>query len=310
MFERVIFRGEAAKWRDAKTKVEWLESLPGGPGYRMKRVRYEALPGLWIPAILYEPETYFGRAPVSLASGHTGAPGKSVPYKQIRCINQAKRGMIVLNVDWPGMGQLATPGFMHYRMNQIDLCGTGGIAVHYLYMKRALDLLLSLEHADAERVAVSGLSGGGWQTIFISSLDTRVTLANPVAGYSSFFTRVKNVSDLGDSEQTPCDMATVADYAHLTAMRAPRPTLLTKNSKDNCCFASGHALQPLLTRPSPSFNSTGHGRPAAARQRRPGTHNYELDNRQAFYRMLQAFFSRRRAVRPQGDSLREGVEDF
>lgn len=292
MFERVIFRGEAAKWRDAKTKVEWLESLPGGPGYRMKRVRYEALPGLWIPAILYEPETYFGRAPVSLAvNGHTGAPGKSVPYKQIRCINQAKRGMIVLNVDWPGMGQLATPGFMHYRMNQIDLCGTGGIAVHYLYMKRALDLLLSLEHADAERVAVSGLSGGGWQTIFISSLDTRVTLANPVAGYSSFFTRVKNVSDLGDSEQTPCDMATVADYAHLTAMRAPRPTLLTKNSKDNCCFASGHALQPLLNAAKPIFQL--YGREDALRWHvndDPGTHNYELDNRQAFYRMLQAFF--------------------
>ncbi len=292
MFEQVIFRGEAAKWRDAKTKVEWLESIPGGPGYRMKKVRYEALPGLWIPAILYEPEELTGRAPVSLAvNGHTGAPGKSVPYKQIRCINQAKRGMIVLNVDWPGMGQLATAGFMHYRMNQIDLCGSGGIAVHYLYMKRALDLLLSLEHADSERLAVSGLSGGGWQTIFISSLDTRVTLANPVAGYSSFFTRVRNVSDLGDSEQTPCDMATVADYTHLTAMRAPRPTLLTKNSKDNCCFASGHALAPLLDAAKPIFQL--YGREDALRWHvndDPGTHNFELDNRQALYRMLQAFF--------------------
>ncbi len=292
MFEQVIFRGEAAKWRDAKTKVEWLESIPGGPGYRMKKVRYEALPGLWIPAILYEPEELTGRAPVSLAvNGHTGAPGKSVPYKQIRCINQAKRGMIVLNVDWPGMGQLATAGCRHYRMNQIDLCGSGGIAVHYLYMKRALDLLLSLEHADSDRLAVSGLSGGGWQTIFISSLDTRVTLANPVAGYSSFFTRVRNVSDLGDSEQTPCDMATVADYTHLTAMRAPRPTLLTKNSKDNCCFASGHALAPLLDAAKPIFQL--YGREDALRWHvndDPGTHNFELDNRQALYRMLQAFF--------------------
>ena len=94
-------------------------------------------------------------------------------------------------------------------------------------------MLLSLKNADPERVVVSGLSGGGWQTIFISALDTRVTLANPVAGYSSFLTRVRRLKDLGDSEQTPCDMATVADYTHLTALLAPRPTLLTYCAKDN-----------------------------------------------------------------------------
>src|SRR5881628_2358837 len=48
--ERVVFRGEADQWRDAKTKVVWLEMMSGGPGYRIKKLRYEALPGLWIPA--------------------------------------------------------------------------------------------------------------------------------------------------------------------------------------------------------------------------------------------------------------------
>ena len=38
-------------------------------------------------------------------------------------------------------------------------------------MKRGLDVLLGLEHADPDRVAVTGLSGGGWQTIFISAAD-------------------------------------------------------------------------------------------------------------------------------------------
>src|SRR5207247_8497705 len=56
MIKHVIFRGEAAAWRDAKTRVEWLETVPGGPGYRIKKLRYEAVPGLWIPALLYEPE--------------------------------------------------------------------------------------------------------------------------------------------------------------------------------------------------------------------------------------------------------------
>jgi len=292
MMARVIFRGEAARWRDAACKVEWLDAIPGGPGYRIKRLRYEALPGLWVPALLYEPETLAGKVPVILnVNGHAGPVGKAYVPKQIRCINQAKRGMLALNAEWVGMGQLGTPGFYHYRMNQIDLCGTSGIAVHYLAMTRAIDLLLALPNADPSRVAVTGLSGGGWQTIFVSGLDTRVTLANPVAGYSSFRTRARHLSDLGDSEQTPNDMATVADYCHLTAMRAPHPTLLTKNSKDDCCFASGHALPPLLEAARPIYKL--YGREDALRSHvndNPGTHNYEIDNRQAFYRMLHDFF--------------------
>src|SRR5207249_7315151 len=111
---------------------------------------------------------------------------------QIRSINLAKRGMLVLNPEWLGMGQLSSEGFHHSRMNQIDLCGSSGLAPFYLCMKRGLDILLSLPNADPQRVAVSGLSGGGWQTIFISALDTRVTLCNPVAGYSSFRTRIEH----------------------------------------------------------------------------------------------------------------------
>src|SRR5690606_18787278 len=125
---------------------------------------------------------------------------------------------------------------------------------------RAIDLLLAHNHADPERLAVTGLSGGGWQTIFISALDTRVKLANPVAGYSSYRTRVRNFSDLGDSEQTPVDLAATADYTHLTAMLAPRAALLTYNAKDNCCFASGHALEPLLEAAGPIYKLYGEQR--------------------------------------------------
>ncbi|MBI4587124.1 MAG: acetylxylan esterase [Planctomycetes bacterium] len=291
VLEEVIFRGEAAAWRDARTRVEWLQAIPGGPGYRIRKLRYEALPGLWIPALLYEPERLEGKTPVILnVNGHEGR-GKAVPYKQIRCINQAKRGMLALNTEWFGMGQLNAEGYHHARMNQIDLCGTRGIAVFYLAMSRGLDILLSLEHADPERLAVTGLSGGGWQTIFISSLDPRVKLTHPVAGYSSFLTRIFNHSDLGDSEQTPCDLAAFADYNHLTAMMAPRYTLLTFNSKDDCCFASGHALQPLLDAARPVFALYGKAENLRHHVNDdPGNHNYEIDNRQAFYRALKDYF--------------------
>jgi hypothetical protein len=291
ILEEVVYRGQAVTWRDAKTKVEWQDTIKGGPGYRIKKLRYEALPGLWIPALLYEPEKLSGKVPVILnVNGHDGN-GKAAGYKQIRCINQAKRGMIALNVEWLGMGQLRAPGFNHACMNQIDLCGTSGLAPFYLSMKRGLDVLLAHENADPERVAVTGLSGGGWQTIFISALDTRVKLANPVAGYSSFRTRVRHLKDLGDSEQTPCDLASIADYRDLTAMMAPRPTLLTYNSKDNCCFESGYALPPLLDAAGPIFKLYGKEKNLRSHVNDdPGNHNYEKDNRQAFYRMVGDFF--------------------
>ncbi len=292
MLERVVYRGEAARWRDAPLRVEWLDTIPGGPAYHIKKLRYEALPGFWVPALLYEPEKLTGKVPAVLNVNGHDANGKASPYKQIRCINLAKRGMLALNVEWLNMGQLRGTNYDHGRMNQLDLCGTSGLAPFYLDMRRGLDMLLSLEHTDPARVAVTGLSGGGWQTIFLSALDPRVTLSNPVAGYSAYGTRIRDhYKDLGDSEQTPCDMATVADYTHLTAMRAPRPTLLTYNDKDDCCFESGYALPPLLDAARPVFKL--YGKEDALRSHinsDPGTHNYEKDNRQAFYRMVGDFF--------------------
>lgn len=291
VLDEVVFRGQASEWRDARTQVEWLETIEGGPGYRIKKLRYEALPGLWIPALLYEPVALSGRVPVILnVNGHDGN-GKAAAYKQIRCINQAKRGMIALNVEWLNMGQLRKPGLDHYRMNQLDLCGTSGIAPFYLAMTRALDLLLALDHADSNRVGVAGLSGGGWQTIFLSALDTRVTLCNPVAGYSSFLTRVRNLSDLGDSEQTPNDLATVADYSHLTAMLAPRPALLTFNARDDCCFASDHALPPLMESAGPVYRLLGKETNLRTHTNYdPGTHNFEIENREQLYRLIGDHF--------------------
>jgi hypothetical protein len=293
VLDKIVFRGAIARqWRDAKTKVEWLDTIEGGPGYHIKRLRYEVLPGMWIPALLYQPDKVNARMPVHLAvNGHDQKDGKAAPYKQIRCINLARRGIASLNIEWLGMGQLKTDGFVHARMNQLDLCGVSGLAPFYLSMSRGLDILLALPNADPARVAVSGLSGGGWQTIIISSLDTRVTLCNPVAGYSSFRTRAEHPSDLGDSEQTPNDLATVADYAHLTAMLGGRAALLTFNAKDNCCFAADHALQPLLDAAEPVFKL--YNQPEHLRSHvniDPGTHNYEIDNRQAFYRMIGDVF--------------------
>src|SRR5947208_17170447 len=52
VLEKVVYRGQAAAWRDAKLKAEWLGETEGGPGYKIKKLRYEALPGLSLPALL------------------------------------------------------------------------------------------------------------------------------------------------------------------------------------------------------------------------------------------------------------------
>ncbi len=291
VLDEIIMTGEARRWQNAKTRVEWLDTIETSQGYRIRKLRFEALPDLWIPALLYEPAKLNGKVPVVLnVNGHEKT-GKSTPYIQERCINLAKRGVLALNPEWLGRGQLNTPGFDHTRMNQLDLCGTSGLSIFYLSLTRSLDLALSLEHADAERVAVTGLSGGGWQTILLSALDPRVRLANPVAGYSSYVTRTQFPTlDLGDSEQTPSDLATVVDYTHLTAMMAPRPTLLTYNAKDNCCFRADYALAPLIHAARPAFSLLKAADQLRSHVNHDPGHNYGQDNREAFYRMLRDHF--------------------
>src|SRR5215471_6326274 len=290
LLNEVVLRGQGHKWAEAKTRVEWLDVLPG-KGYRIKRLRYKVVPGLWIPALLYEPVKLTGKVPVILnTNGHEGA-GVANDYIQIRCINEAKKGALAFNFEWLGMGQLKLDGFNHYRSNQLDLLGTNGLALHYLSQRRGLDILLSHPNADPSRVAVTGLSGGGWQTILISSLDPRVTIAAPVAGYSSFITRAQFPDqDLGDSEQTPVDLASIADYTTLTAMRAPRPTMISNNAYDNCCFRGDYANAPLIWAARPFYALYGAADKLTAHINFDPGHNYGQENREAFYRFVRDNF--------------------
>jgi dienelactone hydrolase len=290
ILENVVFRGEAAKWRDAATKVEWLDTV-AATGYRVKKFRYEAIPGMWIPGLLYEPAQVSGRVPVIVnLNGHEG-DGKANSYIQERCINLAKKGMLAFNYEWFGMGEMAASGYAHYRLNQIDFTGTSGIAPFFLAQKRLVDIALQHPNADPDRLGVTGLSGGGWQTIFLSSLDPRVKLAMPVAGYSSFVTRTQFPEmDLGDSEQTPVDLGRYADYTHLTAMVAPNPLQIANNARDNCCFRADYAQAPLMVAVRPIWEMYGESTRLRSHANFDAGHNYGLENREALYRFLAEFF--------------------
>ncbi len=109
-------------------------------------------------------------------------------------------------------------------------------------------------------LGVTGLSGGGWQTITLSSLDPRVKVSVPVAGYVNLQGRLERLpEEPGDFEQNPTDFLVGQDYSTLTAMRAPRPTLLIYNAEDDCCFRAP-LVRPYVFDPvSPFFNLYGQG---------------------------------------------------
>jgi dienelactone hydrolase len=290
--KNVVFHGWPPAWVDAPLKVEDLGLIPSGPGYRMRKLRYEIVPGFFSVGILYEPENMQGRVPAVLnVNGHVGAPGKSVEYKQKRCINLARRGVLNLNLEWFSCGELAHKENMHWFGAHLDLVGANNMGLFYLAMRKGLDYLYQHPSVDRERIAITGLSGGGWQTIVLSSLDERVALAVPVAGYSAITYRIERIAQVGDVEQNAPDMQLYGDYPVLTAMRAPRPTLLAYNAEDDCCFRAPLVKEEVYDQVRPFFRLYGKESAFAWHLNTdPSTHNYQLDNRLAFYGFLSRQF--------------------
>jgi len=306
LLDEIVFRGWPREWVEAPLRFEDLGAIPSGKGYRMRKLRYEIVPGFWSSAILYEPETMTGKRPAILnINGHVGQPGKAVEYKQKRCINQALRGILALNLEWIAYGELNHPENVHWFGGHLDLVGANAAGLFYLAMRKGLDYLEQHPNVDRSRLGVTGLSGGGWQTIVLSALDERVAVAVPVAGYSAVLSRLERPEDIGDIEQNPTDMLTLADYSHLTAMRAPRPTLLIYSAEDDCCFR-GNLVRPYIyDSVKPFFALYG----AADRlgwhlNTDPGDHNYQLDNRRQSYR----FFTRHFGLKETDEEIPVGPE--
>jgi dienelactone hydrolase len=292
ILQKVIFRGVPEEWFTNEPDVVWGETIETGKGYLIRKLRYEALPGLWIPALLYEPAETGGKIPAVLnVNGHVGPPGKTTDYEQIRCINLAKRGMLALHPEWLVFGELTGDDYKHNRLAYLDLCGTSGVSVFFLAMRRGIDVLEMYPITDPGRIAMTGLSGGGWQTIILTSLDTRISAITPNAGYIGLDYRADFRGDIGDLEQNPNDLLTIADYTHLTAMLAPRPTLLIYNDKDDCCFKSYRARPSVFEPIIPFFQLFGVADDFQYHENTdPGTHNYDKDNREQFYRFINRCF--------------------
>jgi dienelactone hydrolase len=290
----VVFHGWPKEWVSSPPHFEDMGAIASGKGYRRRKLRYEIIPGFYSAAILYTPENLQGKVPAVLnVMGHHGATGKSEPFQQKMCINEALRGMVALNLEFLGMGELFDKENAHGYGGHLDLVGANEVGLFYLAMRRGLDYLWVHPNVDQKRIAVTGLSGGGWQTIMLSSLDERVNISIPVAGYTALEGRLALAprTEAGDIEQNATDLLVGQDYSTLTAIRAPRPTLLINNAEDRCCFRAAMVKPYIFEAVRPFFGLYGK---EAALQFYENTsisdHNYELDNREQAYRFLAQYF--------------------
>jgi dienelactone hydrolase len=292
LLDDVIFHGWPREWVDAPPRFEQVGTIETGKGYRIVKLRYEVVPGFWSAALLYEPAELHGKVPAILnVNGHVGPQGKAVDWKQKRCINYALRGMLALNIEYVNMGELFRPENDHGYLGHLDLVGTSGVGLFYLVMRKALDYLYENPNVDRDRIGLTGLSGGGWQSIVLGSLDKRVKVDIPVAGYCAFANQLARIADMGDNEQDATDFFDGQDYVFLTAMRAPRPTLLINNAEDSCCFRAPLVKPYLYDQVKPYFAMYGAQDDFQFHQNTdPGYHNYKLDNRQQSYRFFDKYF--------------------
>lgn len=287
----VVYHGWPPEWIGSAPKFEEVGVIESHHGYRVHKLRFEVVPGFHSTALLYEPQNITGRVPAILnVLGHE-PEGIGVEYEQKRCINFAKRGIVALDLEFIGFGELASPENAHDFTAQLNLVGANALGIFYLSMRRGLDYLGGLREVDATRIGVTGLSGGGWQTTLLSALDPRVAVAVEVAGIGSRESNLTHPVDTDEIEEDAPDLMQGQDYPELIALRAPRPTMEIHNGTDSCCFRAPVVKPYIYDQVKPIFQLFGAPDNLAwSENLYPGSHNYQLDNRNQAYRFFSANF--------------------
>ena len=193
-------------------------------GYTVENFALETLPGIYTTGSIYRPiRTRRGeKIPFILnPNGHFGA-GRYAEEIQLRCAMFARMGAIAVNIDLFGYGesQLAFTAADH--RNSIAL------TLHTLQNMALLNYFCAQPDVDTDRIAVTGGSGGGSQTMVLTALDDRVCVSVPVIMVSSYF-----MGGCGCESGLPigwCGGGT--NLAEIAAMAAPRPQLIVSDGQD------------------------------------------------------------------------------
>ena len=214
--------------------------------YRVEKIIYESRPEFYVTAALYIPKNLKGKAPAIIhVIGHMQEAFRKDHYQR-SAINFVKKGFIVLTFDPIGQGER-----VQYYSPELGKSAIGGTVEEHMYMGlqtllvgkslanyfvwdgiRAVDYLISRKDVDAVRIGITGLSGGGAQTTFISAVDDRIYASAP----SCFVTSMKRLFESAgpqDAEQNLYHaLADGIDFADYLEVRIPKPALLVTTSRD------------------------------------------------------------------------------
>ena len=171
-------------------------------GYTVEKLLVETQPGFLVTANLYLPtraEWRNRRLPGVLnAVGHW-PHSKAQDVEQARCAGLARKGYVALIWDPLGQGERsqylredgrtpwAAPGTSEHAAvgNTAILLGATVVALMVWDGVRLLDYLASRPEIDPDRLACTGVSGGGTHTIFLGAFDRRFTATVPVCSTST-----------------------------------------------------------------------------------------------------------------------------
>lgn len=188
----------------------YFESVPGffvtGNLYRPKTVKGKA-PGV-LSAHGHARDarlqlSTLDTARKSIAQGAERFEDGGLSIYQSRCVQLARMGCVVWQWDMLGdsdsiqLTREFVHGFARQRpeMNTTENWGLFSpqaeahcqnvMGLQLLNSARSLDFLLSLPEVDSERVAITGESGGGTQTMLLAAIDDRIKLSFPVVMVST-----------------------------------------------------------------------------------------------------------------------------
>ena len=146
---------------------------------------------------------------------------------------------------------------------------------------------------DPERIAVTGISGGGAATFWIAAADERVKVAVPVSGMADLESYVRNRVINGH-----CDCMFLYNtfqwpWTRIAALVAPRPMLFVNS--DNDAIFPMDANERIINRLERLYSLYGAGDQVDAVVS-VGGHAYRQDIRRAEFRFLNMHLKGRRAA--------------
>jgi cephalosporin-C deacetylase-like acetyl esterase len=205
-------------------------------GFIVDKLHFQSRPGLYVTGNLYRPKKAEGKLPAVLyVCGHSGRGrnGNKTAF-QDHGMWFASNGYICLIIDTLQLGEV--PGMHHgtYSNGRMWWQGAGytPAGVECWNGIRAIDYLINRPDVDAERLAVTGISGGGAATFWIAAADERVKCAVPVSGMSDLESYVSNKIINGHCDCMFLVNAFGWEWTTIACLVAPRPLLFANSDMD------------------------------------------------------------------------------